>query len=73
LILDKEGRIIAVLVGQPDDPKWIDVVGDAAEVMPEVQRLGIDMELFADKNLRHRRGEFLAIPVGVSFGGGQTV
>jgi len=60
-------------VGQPDDPKWIDVVGDAAEVMQEVQRLGIDMELFADKNLHHRRGEFVAIPVGVSFGGGQTV
>jgi hypothetical protein len=73
LILDREGRIIAAMVGQPDDPKWTDVVGDAAEVMQEVQRLGADMDLFTDKNLHHRRGEFLAIPLGVSFGGGQTV
>jgi len=73
LILDKEGWIIAALVGQPDDPKWRDVVGDAAEVMQEVQRLGADMDLFTDKNLHHRQGEFLVIPVGVSFGGGQTV
>jgi hypothetical protein len=60
-------------VGQPDDPKWRDVAADAAEVMQEVQRLGADMDLFTDKNLHHQRGEFLAIPVGISFGGGQTV
>jgi len=73
LILDKVGRIVAVLVGQPDDPEWVYVIKDAAEVLEEVQQLGADMDLFSEKSLDHRRGEFLAIPVGVSFGGGQTV
>jgi hypothetical protein len=73
LILDKEEQIIAVLVGQPDDPQWRDTINAAAEVMQEVERLGASMDLFPEKSLHHRRGEFLAIPTGVSFGGGQTV
>jgi hypothetical protein len=73
LILDKTGRIIAVLVGRPDDSEWVYVVDDAANVMREVQKLCADMELVSEKSLGHRQGNFLAIPVGVSFGGGQTV
>ena len=73
LILDKEDRIIAVLAGQPDDPLWKDMVNSAAEVMQEAERLGADLDLFTEENLHHRRGEFLALPSGVSFGGGQTV
>jgi hypothetical protein len=73
LIVDSKGRIVAVLVGQPEDPEWVSVIGDAAKVMQGVQQQGVDMDLFSDKCLDHRRGEFLAIPVGVSFGGGQTV
>lgn len=72
-MLDKEERIIAVLVGRPDDPQWSDAINAAAEVMQEVEQLGSSMDLFAAKCLHHRRGEFLAIPAGVSFGGGQTV
>ena len=72
-MLDKEERIIAVLVGRPDDPQWSDTINAAAEVMQEVEQLGRSMDLFAAKCLHHRRGEFLAIPAGVSFGGGQTV
>jgi hypothetical protein len=55
--------------------RWSDTVNAAAEVMQEVEQLGSSMPvgLFAEKCLHHRRGEFLAIPVGVSFGGGQTV
>lgn len=73
LILDKKERIIAVLVGQPEDPQWRDTVDAAAEVLQEVERLGANEDLFTEKFLHHRRGEFLAIPAGVSFGGGQTV
>jgi len=69
LILDKGGRIIAVLVGQPEDSEWVYVVDDAARVMQEVQTLGVD----SGKGSGHRRGDFLAIPIGVSFGGGQVV
>jgi hypothetical protein len=71
--LDSEGRIVAVLVGQPDDPEWVYVIGDAVKVMQDVREQGAAMDLFSDKSLNHRRGEFLAIPVGVSFGGGQMV
>jgi hypothetical protein len=71
--LDKDRRIIAVLVGRPDDPEWSEVVDGAAAVMRAVQQLGIGEDLFSVEQLDHRHGEFLAIPVGVSFGGGQTV
>ena len=73
MILDKQKRIIAVLVGQPDDPQWRVIVDYAAEEMQEVEQLGAYEDLFNEKNLHHRRGEFLAIPAGVSFGGGQAV
>lgn len=73
LILDKRERIVAVLVGQPADPLWRDTVDAASEKMREAEQLGTDMELFSQKSLQHRRGEFLAMPAGVSYGGGQTV
>ena len=73
LILDKEDRIIAVLEGQPGDPLWKDVAHVATEVMLEAERLSADLDLFTEKSLHHRQGEFLALPAGVSFGGGQTV
>ena len=60
-------------MGQPDDPQWRDTINAAAEVMQEVERLGASMDLFPEKSLHHRWGEFLAIPTGVSFGGGQMV
>ena len=62
-----------MLVGQLDDPEWRQVINDAAAVMREVQEAGAELDLFSEKSLDHRQGEFLAIPVGVSFGGGQTV
>ena len=73
LILDKRDRIIAVMVGRPDDPQWGCVIDAAAEVLRDVERCGADMELFTGESRHHRRGVFLAIPAGVSFGGGQTV
>lgn len=73
LILDKRDRIIAALVGRPDDPQWGGAIDAAAEVLQDVERCGADMELFTGESRHHRRGEFLAIPAGVSFGGGQTV
>lgn len=41
--------------------------------MTEVQEVGLEEDCFTDKFLSHRRGEFVAFPVGVSFGGGQKV
>jgi hypothetical protein len=41
--------------------------------MQQVASEGISEELMDDKHLHHRRGDFVALPVGVSFGGGQKV
>jgi hypothetical protein len=71
--LDKEKQVIAVLMGQPNNPMWKNTVNNAAEVMQEVEWLSACQDLFTKKNLHHRRGEFFAIPAGVSFGGGQKV
>src|SRR5271168_3699738 len=65
--------MIAVLVGQPVDPQWRDTVDAATKVMQGVEQLGASSDLFTEERLHHRHGEFLAIPAGVSFGGGQTV
>ena len=64
---------MAVLVGQPADPLWRVTADAATAVMQEVEQLAASMELFAEKSLSHRRGEFLTVPAGVSYGGGQTV
>jgi len=64
---------VAVLVGQPSDPTWKDAVEEAAAAMQEVAHEGILEGHIGDKYLSHRRGEFVALPTGVSFGGGQTV
>ena len=46
---------------------------DAAALMEEVRKLGLESDLFDEKYITHRRGDFVAIPVGVSYGGGGTV
>jgi len=66
-------RIIEVLVGHPNDPGWKIVVEDAAALMEEVRKLGLESDLLDEKYITHRRGDFVAIPVGVSYGGGGTV
>jgi hypothetical protein len=52
---------------------WGDAVNAAAKVLREVEKLGVEEALYTEEFLAHRRGEFLALPVGVSYGGGQTV
>jgi len=73
LMVDRKGWIVAVLVRQPEDPEWAYVIADATKVMRGIQQLGAAMDLFSEKSLNHRQGEIFTIPVGVSFGGGQTV
>lgn len=68
-ITDDGDRVIGVLCGQPEDPTWDKCHHNAAEAVKE-----------AGDNLRfprgadsHRRGDFPAVAVGASFGGGQRV
>lgn len=64
---------MAVLVGQPNDPTWAGAIKEAAATMQQVVSEGVSNGLLGAKHLSHRRGDFVALPVGVSFGGGQTV
>ncbi|KAJ7856944.1 hypothetical protein B0H14DRAFT_2507528 [Mycena olivaceomarginata] len=70
LIVDSEGRIIAILLGQPNDPDWENVVKEAAKALRHARcsarRAGV---WFPGSS--HRRGTYYSITAGASFGGGQ--
>lgn len=72
-MLDKEKRIIVSLAGRPrDNPaskskSWQDVVRGADSVIT-MQREEADI-----RPHRHRRGNFVALACGISYGGGQMV
>ncbi|KAF7341815.1 hypothetical protein MSAN_02036500 [Mycena sanguinolenta] len=71
LILDREGRIIVVFVGAPEDADWPFVVGQAAEAFEEAREEGLRTGAFAVGEDSHRRGRFWTLKGGVSHGGGQ--
>ncbi|TDL19149.1 hypothetical protein BD410DRAFT_727491 [Rickenella mellea] len=67
-LVDKDGRVVAVLSGQPkDEEDWAGVTSDAFDAM---MKEAAEMS-FSDEQLNHRRGYFPAVGVGASFGGGQ--
>jgi hypothetical protein len=68
-IIDKIGRVIAMLCGHPDDADWESVHVKAANTMWRAQH----HIRCTKKNSKHRRGHFTALAAGVSFGGGQKV
>ena len=68
LLLDAERRIVAVLAGHPYDPGWPKVQEDVFHVLQ-----GAAMELGVNKVKEHRRGTFVTLAHGLSFGGGQEV
>ncbi|KAJ7093334.1 hypothetical protein B0H15DRAFT_761452, partial [Mycena belliarum] len=69
-ILDVHGRVIAVLLGRPEDPEWDAVVKDACNAMDRARRAGVACGVFRGRQA-HRRGLFPVLAAGVSFGGGQ--
>ncbi|PPQ76067.1 hypothetical protein CVT26_004586 [Gymnopilus dilepis] len=74
VLLDSEGRLIAVLAGRPADLDWDNVVANVDAAMVHARLTGKRDEVFPKRpeDNEHRRGIFSAIPSGVSFGGGQT-
>ncbi|THU92409.1 hypothetical protein K435DRAFT_605584, partial [Dendrothele bispora CBS 962.96] len=66
-ILDSQDRVVAVLAGRPQAPNWEGLVSEAADA---IARAGEQLH-FTDKQLNNGRGEFPAIAIGVSFGGGR--
>ncbi|KAJ7113682.1 hypothetical protein C8R43DRAFT_1138530 [Mycena crocata] len=68
-LIDAEGRIFAVLAGQPRDPTYAAAVARAYDT---ITREG-DAARFPYSMRHHRRGLFAAMNVGLSYGKGQTV
>jgi hypothetical protein len=67
LIVDRDGRLIAILGGRPEDENWQKVQDEAQEHLQEACD-----RLKTKKGCTHRRGEFATLSCGVSHGGGQT-
>ncbi|KAJ7439022.1 hypothetical protein B0H11DRAFT_2254143 [Mycena galericulata] len=70
LIVDAEGRIIAVLLGTPDDEDWPDVVKEAQNAFARARRSARRHGVWPH-GPSHRRGRYLPLTSGASFGGGQ--
>ncbi|KAK0435336.1 uncharacterized protein EV420DRAFT_1653282 [Desarmillaria tabescens] len=56
-VTDGEGRVIAVLAGQPDDPSWDGVHTSAADLLDQTRRECN----FSRKQRMHRRGRYSAL------------
>ncbi|OSD05865.1 hypothetical protein PYCCODRAFT_1464571 [Trametes coccinea BRFM310] len=67
LILDREERVIGALVGMPRDEGWSGMVADVC-VKFEAARGTLNAGALRE----HRRGCFVALSSGISYGGGQT-
>ena len=73
-ILDKARQVIVILAGRPDTSDWDRVIAWATLVLGSFRDSGSTQEaLFTEADWRHRRGHYLAVSTGVSFGGGQKV
>ncbi|KAK0483110.1 hypothetical protein EDD18DRAFT_1043054, partial [Armillaria luteobubalina] len=68
-IVDREGRIVAVMAGQPHDPSYS---AACMEVHDAILREGAAAN-FCKPSTSHRRGDFPAVNVGISYGKGQRV
>ncbi|KAH9848498.1 hypothetical protein C2E23DRAFT_739360 [Lenzites betulinus] len=66
-LLDKHGRIFAVLAGSPYHDDWKNVVREAQGLYEDARRqFGTN-----DEDYKHRRGYYPAVGAGLSYGGGQ--
>ncbi|KAJ7848371.1 hypothetical protein B0H14DRAFT_2768112 [Mycena olivaceomarginata] len=61
LIVDAEGRIVAVLLERPEDDDWDKIIEDMERILAGLRRRGI----------KARRGKFPTLYDGYSHGGGQ--
>ncbi|KAI9069791.1 hypothetical protein FKP32DRAFT_1559038, partial [Trametes sanguinea] len=66
-ILDKHDRVFGVLAGRPRDPSWATV----NEEMQDLLEQGRSAYSASAGQKSHRRGNFTAVSVGISYGGGQ--
>lgn len=71
VLTDTEDFCSVILAGKPNN--WDAVNMSAASEMAEVRDEGLASGAFKPANTDHRRGKFLAVASGVSYGGGQMV
>lgn len=75
IVQDDHGNIIAVFIGRPVEEngqnEWMASVGRAADRL-EAARSENEKTFDADARV-HRRGEYVAVHTGISYGGGQKV
>lgn len=69
VVVDKAGRIIAVLAGKPRDDNWDAVM---TELTAQIKDARGSMT-FSKKQEAHKRGKFPSVAVGTLFGGGSKV
>lgn len=68
-VTDEDERVITAICGGPGDPTWKSACAVAADNIEATRgRLRASAS-----NYKHRRGDFLAMAHGVSYGGGQKV
>lgn len=60
-------------VARPKESSWMNAIMGAARAITFLREECLRLNLVKPKDLNHRRGKFLALASGVSFGGGQTV
>jgi len=68
LVIDREGRVIGILAGCPEDDDWEAIQRDAQQHM-EAARIHLTAS-YASR--QHCRGAFATLRTGVSYGMGQT-
>ncbi|KAJ7470869.1 hypothetical protein FB451DRAFT_1472562 [Mycena latifolia] len=73
LILDKQGRIIAVFIGTPEDPDWPKVIHNAVEALTNAREKATRLGLFSKDDRAHRRGNYSQLTEAVTLGPGQAV
>ncbi len=72
VITDSEDRAIVTLVGSPGGDGWAAVEAGARAALTSVRCEGEEIGAFSDI-ATDRRGNFVALACGVSYGGGQEV
>lgn len=73
-IIDKKRRVLGILAGHADDPNWQrDVVEPASALLEQIRQEGDASGAWSQKQHDARRGDFISLTTGVSYGGGQQV